>query len=72
MRAAANQALSFKMQAEIVSDYGRSRIPHLTETSAASPLSAIETYLDEVAPDKKERLLSRTRELMDKLSSQQS
>ena len=72
LRAAANQALSFKMQAEIVSDYGRSRIPHLTETSAASPLSAIETYLDEVAPDKKERLLSRTRELMDKLSSQQS
>ncbi|HNG76675.1 MAG TPA: hypothetical protein PLY72_19540, partial [Candidatus Obscuribacter sp.] len=62
------EALSFKIQTEVVADHGRSRIPQLTEASVLSPLKALETYLTEVAPDKMERLLLRTQDMMSKLS----
>lgn len=70
IREAAQSALSVKISAELVADRARQRIPQLTEATAQTPLSAIETYLEEVAPDKKERLLARTKELMEKLSGE--
>ncbi|MBI5171453.1 MAG: exonuclease SbcCD subunit D [Candidatus Melainabacteria bacterium] len=68
VREACAEALSFKIQTEVVADHGRSRIPQLTEASVLSPLKALETYLTEVAPDKMERLLLRTQDMMSKLS----
>ena len=56
-------ALSVRMQPEIVQIQSRARMPQMTETAAASPMIALETYLNDVAPDRKERLLGQAREL---------
>lgn len=68
LRTAASQALSLKLQAEIVSASRRARIPQLTESAVLSPVTAIETYLDEVAPERKERLMKRAKELIGKVN----
>jgi exonuclease SbcD len=63
LRQQAAHALSIRFQPEIVPSQKRARLPQLTESSVASPMVALETYLDEVAPDRKERLLERARSL---------
>jgi exonuclease SbcD len=55
------EALSVRFQPEVVPNKTRARLPQLTESSVASPMVALETYLQEVAPDRKERLLERAR-----------
>lgn len=70
LRLAASQALSLKLQAEIVSASRRARIPQLTEAAVLSPLTAIETYLDEVAPERKERLMKRAKDLIGKVNQE--
>jgi exonuclease SbcD len=55
------EALSVRFQPEVVPNKNRARLPQLTESSVASPMVALETYLQEVAPDRKERLLERAR-----------
>jgi exonuclease SbcD len=61
LRARCVQALSVRFQPEVVPNKNRARLPQLTESSVASPLVALETYLQEVAPDRKDRLLERAR-----------
>jgi exonuclease SbcD len=58
-------ALSIKLQPEIIASHSRARLPQLTESTIASPMVALETYLEEVAPERKERLLERARSLME-------
>lgn len=65
LRMAAADALSVRFQPEIVPGQNRSRLPQLTETSVASPLAALDTYLSEIAPERKERLLDRARQLVE-------
>jgi len=72
VRAVASAALSVRLQPEIVLPEHRARLPQLNETSTAAPLSALETYLDEVAPDRKDQLLRRGQELMAQLESSES
>jgi exonuclease SbcD len=57
-------AMSIRFQPEIVATQSRARLPELTETSASSPISALETYLSEVAPERKDRLMERARTIM--------
>lgn len=67
VRAVAASALSVRFQPEVIPPPHRARLPQLNETSVASPLVALETYLAEVAPDRKETLMRRAGELVDEL-----
>ncbi|MBI1269243.1 exonuclease subunit SbcD [bacterium] len=66
----ASQCLSVRLQAEVIPSRSRARMPQLTESSVLSPISALDTYLDEVAPENKERLLERAREVISKVSAE--
>ncbi len=63
-------ALTVKFNAEIVPSHQRARLPQLTESAVLNPLTAIDTYLTEVAPERKDRLLSKAKEIMGKLSAE--
>jgi exonuclease SbcD len=65
LRSQTAQTLTCRFIPEVVPAHARSRLPQLTESSVASPMVALETYLNEVAPEKKDRLLERAREIMD-------
>jgi len=64
LREEASQALSIRFQPEIVPSKSRARLPELTESSVATPMQALDTYLSEVAPERKERLLDRARQII--------
>ncbi|MBX9671247.1 MAG: exonuclease SbcCD subunit D [Candidatus Obscuribacterales bacterium] len=68
--AAAGACMSVKVQPQLVHEHVRGRLPALTETSVASPLIALSTYLDEVAPDRKDRLLDRAKAVMDEIQAE--
>ncbi len=72
LRQAASSALSVKLQAEIVPSHLRARMPQLNESAVLSPMAALDTYLTEVEADapKRERLLNRAKEIMQKVSAQ--
>ncbi|HMP52669.1 MAG TPA: hypothetical protein PKD05_14040, partial [Candidatus Melainabacteria bacterium] len=59
-----------ELQAEVIPSRSRARMPQLTESSVLSPIAALDTYLDEVAPENKERLLERAREVISKVSAE--
>lgn len=63
LRDFAAEALSLRLQPEIVPNQSRARLPELTESSATAPMKALETYLNEIAPDRKDKLLERAREI---------
>lgn len=52
---------------EIEMSENRTRMPQLNESIAATPMLALETYLSEVAPERKEVLLARAKTIMDEL-----
>ncbi len=68
----AEAALSVRVSAEVVPSHQRARLPQLTESAVLNPLTAIDTYLTEVAPDRRDRLLSKTKEIMGKLNAETS
>jgi exonuclease SbcD len=70
LRHLADQALSVRFQPEIVQTQSRARLPQLTESSVASPMVALETYLTEVSPERKDCLMERARALMADLNSE--
>lgn len=63
-------ALSLKISTEVVPSHQRARLPQLTESAVLNPLTAIDTYLTEVAPDRKDRLLSKTKDIMGKVGAE--
>ncbi len=65
----AQEALSVRLQPELIPDKSKARLPQLTEQSATSPLAALELYLGETCCEDKERLLSRAKEIMNELDS---
>lgn len=67
---AARECMSVRVQPEIVNEHTRGRLTDLTETSVASPLRALETYLDEVAPERKDKLIERARDVMAQLNAE--
>lgn len=66
IRQSCRTALTLHLKPDIVPTQRESRIPDLTESSTVTPLSALEKYLDTVAPERKERLLSVASDLIDK------
>jgi exonuclease SbcD len=71
LREAAAAALSIKLHAEIMPSHQRARMPQLNESAVLSPMAALDTYLTEVTADpiKRERLLNRAKEIMQKVSA---
>lgn len=70
LRIVANQTLTVKFHPDVVQAASRARLPGLTESSVTSPLAALETYLNEVAPERKDALVDRARGLMAELSTE--
>ena len=66
----AGNCLSVRLQAEVIPSRSRARMPQLTESSVLSPINALSTYLDEVAPEDKERLMERARQVIDTVSEE--
>jgi exonuclease SbcD len=69
LRTLAKDALSLRLQPELVGRENRARIPQITQATAASPLVALDTYLSEVAPDRKDRLLEKARQLAEEANA---
>jgi exonuclease SbcD len=65
---AAESASMVHFKPEIIVPQRESRIPSLTESTALTPLAALETYLDNIAPERKERLMNRASELVHRLT----
>jgi exonuclease SbcD len=70
LRNLASDALSVRLQPDIVQAQSRARMPQMTESAASSPLLALETYLDDVAPERKDKLLAHARLLAADLNSE--
>jgi len=68
LRKASAAALSSRFIPEIVVSHSRARLPQLNESIVSSPMVALDTYLAEIAPEKKERLMSKAREIMNEIS----
>jgi hypothetical protein len=69
LRAAAEQALIVHFKPDVIVPQRDARMPDITETAVAAPLKALDTYLSQVAPDRKEELLKRARELCARLDA---
>lgn len=67
LREVTAKALTARFYPDIIPSHKRSRLPQLNETAAASPVAALETYLTEFAPDRKDRLMERARALMEEV-----
>jgi exonuclease SbcD len=70
IRAACQSALTVRLQPEILPSANRIRLPQLNESTIASPMVALETYLEEVAPERKATLVARAREVMNEIAAQ--
>jgi exonuclease SbcD len=70
LRNMASDALSIRLQPDIFQAQSRARMPQMTESAASSPLVALETYLDDVAPERKDKLLAHARLLAADLNSE--
>jgi DNA repair protein SbcD/Mre11 len=68
LRKAASSALSARFLPEIIVSHSRARLPQLNESVVSSPMVALDTYLEEVAPERKERLMNKAREIMNEIS----
>jgi exonuclease SbcD len=68
IKQAAASALTVRLlPPEIEMDPNRTRMPQLSESIAASPMAALETYLTAVAPERKEVLVARAQTIMEEL-----
>lgn len=71
IKQAANGALTMRLlPPEIEMSQNRTRMPQLNESIAATPMVALETYLSEVAPERKEPLLARAKTIMEELQQE--
>lgn len=68
LRKAASSALSARFLPEIIVSHSRARLPQLNESVVSSPMVALNTYLEEFAPDRKERLMNKAREIMNEVA----
>jgi len=70
MRVAAKPALTVKFQPELIATQSRARLPQLNESVIASPMVALDTYLQEMAPHRKDALMERAREIMQEVANE--
>lgn len=70
IRELAGQCLSLRLLPEVTNIESRSRLPQLTESAVSTPLNALATYLDEIAPQRKDILLERAKQLVEELSQE--
>ncbi len=71
IRQATSAALTARLlPPEIEMSQNRTRMPQLNENIATTPMVALETYLSETAPERKEVLLARAQLIMDELKQE--
>ncbi len=70
IRSYAKMAMTAKIQPEIVPSQSRSRLPQLNESIIASPMVALSTYLEELAPNRKDVLMEKARNVMDEIAAE--
>lgn len=68
IRKACEGAFSARLLPEVIPTAGRGRLPQLNESTIASPMVALEKYLEEFSPERKEVLLGLAREVMSELN----
>jgi exonuclease SbcD len=69
LRAAAACALSLQLKPQIVTEQREFRMPEITESSVHAPLLALDRYLEQIAPERKDELMQRARDLCSTLDS---
>ena len=69
IRAASAPAMSLRLQPELINEERKTRLPQINESAISTPAYAIETYLNEVMPERKESLLLKTKELTQELDT---
>ncbi len=67
IKQATSSALTMRLQPMIEINQNRARIPNLNESVTSTPMAALETYLTEVAPERKSALLARAQDVMQEL-----
>jgi len=70
IRSYAKMAMTAKIQPEIVPSQSRARLPQLNESIIASPMVALSTYLEELAPNRKDALMEKARSVMDEIAAE--
>ena len=70
LRLAAESALSLQLKPLITYYQRTARMPELTESSVTAPLAALATYLEEIAPERKDVLLERAEALCRRCESE--
>jgi exonuclease SbcD len=68
LKQASAAALSATFRAEVVGVQRDFRLPQITESSIATPLTALDVYLENMAPDRKEQLMEKAKHLAAKLA----
>ncbi len=71
LRCLAQEALSVQFRPEVVMVQRDFRMPQLNESAVLCPLAALETYLEQMAPERKDILLRRARELGSRLQAEE-
>jgi exonuclease SbcD len=70
IRAVAKEALTVRLLPEVVPSQSRARMPQLNESCVTSPMVALETFLEEVAPERKDVLMQRARGVMQEVAAE--
>jgi DNA repair protein SbcD/Mre11 len=70
IRAAAKQALTIRLLPEVVPSQSRARMPQLNESCVTSPMVALEAFLEEMAPERKDLLMQRARGVMQEVAAE--
>lgn len=69
VRNLAKETLSLRFIPDIIPSHTRARMPQLTEALAQTPLLALETYLSEVAGERKDKLMAKVKEIVAKVQA---
>lgn len=69
IRKACDSALTLRLYPEVAPAPGRVRLPQLNEGTVASPMVALETYLEEFNPERKDALLGLAREVINEVAT---
>jgi len=68
VRKLCERVLTVRLQPEVLPSFARARLPQLNEDAIASPLVALETYLAEFVPDRKDSLIKLAKEIVNEVA----
>lgn len=69
VRNAAGDAMTVHLKPDVVVPQREMRMPEITEAAVASPIAALDTYLTQISPERKEKLMERAKDLCSRLNA---